>query len=75
MLEILSIVWLQMLKNEVVENETREVEKQEPVLKPKSIEFNATNFQQYPLWSIKPKGLRETAKWFPSTPVVRQGVC
>lgn len=32
-------------ENEVVENETREVEKQEPVLKPKSIEFNATNFQ------------------------------
>lgn len=27
------------------ENETKEVEKQEPVLKPKSIEFNATNFQ------------------------------
>lgn len=32
-------------ENEVVENETKEVEKQEPVLKPKSIEFNATNFQ------------------------------
>lgn len=30
---------------EVVENDTKEVEKQEPVLKPKSIEFNATNFQ------------------------------
>lgn len=32
-------------ENEVVENETKEVEKQEPFLKPKSIEFNATNFQ------------------------------
>lgn len=32
-------------ENEVVENETKEVEKQEPVLKPKSMEFNATNFQ------------------------------
>lgn len=32
-------------ENEVVGNETKEVEKQEPVLKPKSIEFNATNFQ------------------------------
>ena len=32
-------------ENEVVENATKEVEKQETVLKPKSIEFNATNFQ------------------------------
>lgn len=32
-------------ENEVFENETKGVEKQETVLKPKSIEFNATNFQ------------------------------
>lgn len=32
-------------ENEVVENETKEVEKQESVFQPKSIEFNATNFQ------------------------------
>lgn len=32
-------------EKEVVKNETNEVEKQEPVLRTKSVEFDATNFQ------------------------------
>ena len=32
-------------ENEVVKNETKEVEKQESVLKPKPVEFDATRFQ------------------------------
>ena len=32
-------------ENEVVGNETKEIEKQEPVLRPQSIEYDATRFQ------------------------------